>query len=133
MSDSGIFRFANNGQAKIEAMIRAARHYVQPSDELRPRVMEAAREQCRDRRAEQKLGAFAIAVLVLVIVSSPLFRYVTLIQSETTQRSENEIQSRAEVLAEEPTIGSQFALAEAVSEWRQVQATRLHRHTKPKR
>ncbi len=99
MADSGVFRTANGGQSKIEAIIRAARHYVRPSEELRPRVLEAAREHCGDRRAEQKLGAFALAIVVCVVVISPILRYATLIQSATTNRAASEILVRAEVRA----------------------------------
>ena len=37
----------------IEAMVRSAANYVQVSNDLRPRVLEAAREKSGERRARR--------------------------------------------------------------------------------
>ena len=68
-------------ESKIEAMIHSARFYVEPSDDLRPRVLDALREHCADQRAEQRLGSFAVAVLVLALIASPLGSYAALLRS----------------------------------------------------
>jgi len=48
-------------------MIRAAKDYVHPSDDLRPRVLEAARSQ-RDQR--QMVGYLQQAAVVLVFLGA---------------------------------------------------------------
>ena len=129
MSDPRSFHSPEQGRAEIESMIRAARNYVRPSDDLRPKVLEAAREHCSDRRAEQKLGSFAIAVLVLVLISSPAIRYAILLQPTVAKRSADEVQHLAAELASQREIGSHWALAEAFSQVRHLQASRLGRST----
>ena len=133
MSDSRFMRFASNGPNTIEAIIRAARNYVQPSDDLRPRVLEAARVQHADQLAERKLGTFALAVLAVVLISSPILRYATLIQSAAPARSSTEIENRAEALAAQPSIGSHWALAESISQWRHIRADKLGRNNRSQR
>lgn len=49
----------------LEAILRSAKNYVHPSDDLRPRVLEAARSQ-RDQR--QMLGYMQHAAVVLVLL-----------------------------------------------------------------
>ncbi len=127
MSEPHLFESADDGQAEIEAMIRAAKHYVRPSDDLRPRILEAAREHSGDRRAEQKLGSFAVAVLVLLLISSPAIRYAVLLQSTVAKRSSDEVHHLAAELSTQREIGSHWALAEAFSQVRHLQASRLGR------
>lgn len=51
----------------LEALLRSAKDYVHPSDDLRPRVLEAARSQ-RDQR--QMLGYLQHAAVVLVVLGA---------------------------------------------------------------
>jgi hypothetical protein len=114
-------------------MIRSARDFVQPSDDLRPRILEAARDHCDDRRAEQKLGSFVLALFVVILISSPVLRYAVMLQSMPVTRSADQVQLRAAELASQQEIGSHWALAEAFSQWRHLQATRLgHFHRRIK-
>jgi hypothetical protein len=106
-------------------MVRAARNYVHPSDDLRPKILEAAREHCSDRRSEQKLLSFAMAVIVLIVISTPLIKYVEMLQAANVNRAAHQMQFRAAELATRPDIGSHWALAEAFSQWRHLQASRL--------
>jgi hypothetical protein len=117
-------------ESKIEAMVHAARFYVEPSEDLRPRVLEAAREHCADQRAERRLGGFALAVLLLALIASPLGSYVALLRSSAVPRSASEVQRHATELAGRREIGSHWALAEAFSHWRHLQAARLG-HSQP--
>ena len=52
---------------ELEALLRSAKDYVHPSDDLRPRVLEAARSQ---RRQRQLLGYLQHAAVVLVILGA---------------------------------------------------------------
>ena len=52
----------------IEALVRLAGDYVQPSEDLRPRVLEAARVVTRDRQTRRRMIRLA-AVLLFAVVS----------------------------------------------------------------
>ena len=114
----------------IESMVFAARHYVQATDDLRPRVLEAAKQHCGDCRAERKLGSFAIMVMVALIIDSPLIDYTTTLRSAAFTRSASEMQQRAADLATEPGVGTHWALADVFSKWRMLQAARLGHSTR---
>jgi len=49
----------------VEALVRAAGSYVRPSDELRPRVLESARAESHERRAQRRIWQAALAVALL--------------------------------------------------------------------
>jgi hypothetical protein len=49
---------------EVEAMLLAAGGYVRPADDLRPRVLEAARAQRRERRAQRWIRGLAAAVVL---------------------------------------------------------------------
>ena len=55
---------------EIEAMVRAAGHYVRASDDLRPRVLEAARLQYHESRARRRIGRIALCVCLLAITTA---------------------------------------------------------------
>ena len=106
-------------------MIRAARWFIRPSDDLRPRTLEAARWYCDDRRAEQKLGGFVLAVLLLLMVTSPAIRYASVLRTQASAPSSTEIHHRAIEYASQPEIGAHWGMAEAFTQLRRVQANRL--------
>jgi hypothetical protein len=54
----------------LEAMVRAAGHYVRASDDLRPRVLEAVRAQRGERRARRWIARSAAAVIALMLLSA---------------------------------------------------------------
>ena len=54
-----------DGCSDIEALVRSARDYVRPSDDLRPRVLENARIMRSERRAQRWIGHLAICALLL--------------------------------------------------------------------
>jgi hypothetical protein len=49
----------------VEALVRSAGEYVRASDDLRPRVLEAARLQHGERRAKRRIRFAAAGVLIL--------------------------------------------------------------------
>jgi AcrR family transcriptional regulator len=51
--------------SEIEAMVRAAGNYVQPSKDLRPRVLEAARLTSGERRARRFIHQAALVAALL--------------------------------------------------------------------
>ena len=58
------------GRDPLEAVIAAAGRYVHPSDDLRPRLIEAAQEHSRRRRGQRRLMAIAGALCGLLILAT---------------------------------------------------------------
>jgi hypothetical protein len=52
-------------RSNVESLIRAAGSYVRPSEELRPRVLEATRAESGERRARRRIWHVAIAIGLL--------------------------------------------------------------------
>jgi len=52
-------------RSDVESLIRAAGSYVRPSEELRPRVLEATRAESGERRARRRIWHVAIAIGLL--------------------------------------------------------------------
>jgi hypothetical protein len=50
----------------IESLVLSARAYVLPSGDLRPRVLETARAEHRERRLQRQLAQMAAVVLLMV-------------------------------------------------------------------
>ena len=53
----------------VEALMRAAGGYVRPSEELRPRVLETARTEFRERLAQRRIWQVALVVAILGAIS----------------------------------------------------------------
>jgi hypothetical protein len=53
--------------ADVEAMVRAAGHYVGVSRDLRPRVLEAARLQSGEHKARRRLRRFTLSIVLLAL------------------------------------------------------------------
>jgi len=53
---------------ELEFLIIAARNYVQPTEDLRPRVLEIARAQQRERHLQRRLAQMAAVILLMVTV-----------------------------------------------------------------
>lgn len=59
------WRKPDAGFDDVEALVRAAGNYVRPSDDLRPRVLEAARAESRERRTQRRMWQLALVVTLL--------------------------------------------------------------------
>lgn len=55
--------------AVVEALVRAAGAYVHATDDLRPRVLEAARLQCGERSARRRIRHLATTLLLLAMLT----------------------------------------------------------------
>jgi hypothetical protein len=62
--------FDRESLSDLERLIRAAGEYVQPSIDLRPRVMEEARMQSSERKARRIIRYLAVAVFLLGVLTS---------------------------------------------------------------
>jgi hypothetical protein len=57
--------------SEIEAMVQAAGTYVVASRDLRPRVLETARAECRERRAQRSIRRVALVVALFAAFTAP--------------------------------------------------------------
>lgn len=104
--------------AKLERMIASAGHYVRPTDDLRPRVLELARERYGDRRTFRRLaGAMGVAALCVMTGMVISDRFQTRVEAAGVPRGE-----RLERLLEShPTRareGQVAAWADVLTDWR---------------
>lgn len=81
--------------AKLERKILAAGGYVVPSDDLRPRVLEVARERCSEQRHVRRASWLAMATLGVWIACWPLSTWANGLRERLTSPSSSEIQSQA--------------------------------------
>jgi len=58
--------------ADVEALVRSAQEYVQPSADLRPRTLEAARTERCERRVREVIWQAAIVVLMVGLFGASL-------------------------------------------------------------
>ena len=66
-----------------------------------------------------------LAVLLLLMLSSPAIQYVDVLRSQASAPTAREIQSRAIDFASDPGIGPNWGLTEAFTQVRRFQANRL--------
>lgn len=78
----------------IEMMIRSAGTYVGASDDLRPRTMEAAREQSFEKHAKRTLTRVMLAIGLVFFLIAPLMQQVSKLPVPVGLSS-HEIQRRA--------------------------------------
>ncbi len=109
---------------QIESMIAAAKDYVTPSENLRPRVLEAARAQQGYRLSLNRLLQIAAAVFLTVILSIPIQQRLDAWRSAALSPSADEFERRAQQLAGQPTIGPNWGFYEA------YESLRADRHLK---
>ena len=114
--------------APVEALVRAAGNYVRPGDDLRPRVLEAARHAHTKRQWNKRLTAAAAAVLLLAAGNVPGRFAATDVEgltSETVVMREFELRQQAS-----KNMGLSFSPAwawfEAFLELRNEQASRIN-------
>lgn len=119
------FERDESGFADVEAAIFAARHLVVPTDDHRPRTLEAAREFCSDRRNGRKLRSFAFTFALFSLLTAPIADYLVALHSHQLAPSSVEMHRRAMQYAADVQIGPQWAMFEAYAELRRLQADRL--------
>ncbi|TWT76675.1 hypothetical protein CA13_71720 [Planctomycetes bacterium CA13] len=106
----------------IESLIRTASDFVRPSEDHRPRTLEAARARCADLRTEQKLGVFLACALLVLAIVSPGFHYLSRYRSRFQGTTAAEIQEQASIISIKANVSPQWGMFEAFSQWREDQA-----------
>jgi hypothetical protein len=106
----------------VESLVRAAGNYVQPSRDLRPRVLEAARLESGERQARRCIGRVALFAALLGVFAlsgierpeSPgAFHQLTLVAAAAQTYSTTGVRTGSD---------SGWALVEAYTELRRRQA-----------
>lgn len=110
--------------AQLESIVQAAGGYVQPTVDLRPKTLEAARTACRQRRTNIRLGSLAVFVLFLAATGVPEFFFSSNLGPAFVQSSD--LHHRATRSAVKGNVGTNWALYEVFSEFRREQAELLH-------
>jgi hypothetical protein len=107
----------------VESMIRAAGDYVQPSRDLRPRVLEAARVERGERQARRSIGRVALLAAMLGALTitgmerwqtPDAFHHLTLVAAAARTYASTEVSASGGE--------SGWALVEAYTELRRRQA-----------
>lgn len=106
----------------IEGMLRAAGNYVVPSDDLRPRILEAAREYRGNRRSERRLAGYALTTLLLWVLCLPLVDDLDVLRSKLASPSAFELQQRALEITADKGFDPNWAMAEVFTQLRHTQA-----------
>lgn len=122
----------HDGLAAVEAAIRAAKNYVVPSENLRPRTLEAAREMVDDRKQVRRFWRFSIGLLLCGALSIPLADRLNAWHQRSRSPSATELEWQALNLAEsDSSIGTNWGLFEAFRQLRGTQAARFGRPSAP--
>lgn len=109
----------------VELLIRAAGNYVVPSDNLRPRTLEAARESAADRAGFFRLARLFLVLLFCSAVSIPALDRLAAWHDKSVSPSGAEIQNQANEIATEKGVGPHWGLYEAFKRLRNHQAENL--------
>jgi len=115
----------------FEAIVRSASGYVQPTDDLRPCVLEAAQGACRQRRTNRRLGGLAVLVMLVACTGLPDLLFSTYPEIVAVQSSDlHRLAARS--VAENGTEAN-WALYEAFRDLRHGHSAKLNRSAKPNR
>lgn len=112
----------------VELLIRAAGNYVVPSDNLRPRTLEAARESAADRAGFYRLARLFLILLFCSALSVPALDRLSTWHDKSVSPSSSEIQDQASRIATEKGVGPHWGLYEAFKRLRNRQADSLSTH-----
>ena len=124
MSDFDPYHEQRLAIAELESLVLRAGSYVQPTDDLRPQVIEASREAVRQQRTNRRMGSLAVCAILLAMTGFPDFLLSSRLGTAVVHSTE--VHQRAALSAVEPGIGTNWALYEVFKEIRQEQAELLN-------
>jgi len=113
--------------SSLEQAIQAAANLVRPSSDLRPRVIEAAKERCGQKRAIRNAASVLVFVCLLAAFTAPLAMQLADHLKQTQAASSEEIRIQATQYAAQAGIGSNWGLSEAFTRERESQSHRFLR------
>lgn len=110
---------------RVVEWIRGAKDYVAPSDELRPRLLEAARDWSDARTEERRIGYAIIGIAIMAWCSSLCWPWLAAIQARQSSRTYESIEQRTLEIQESTTSDIHDATLQAYEEWRTESQRRL--------
>lgn len=99
--------------ADLEQAIFSARNFVVPSDDLRPNVMEEAKENSLQRLGFRRLGILVMACLLVWLIAIPTARALSVMRSQMSAPSTKQVEQVAEELSTQNRYGPNWGLVDA--------------------
>ncbi len=107
----------------LEATLFAARDYVAPSSDLRPRTLEQARHATRVQDWANRLTLITLGSMLLWSVTLPLLRELSVHRDKLSGPFPAEIERVAQDYADQHRYEAQWGLVEAFRDARQLRPT----------
>lgn len=108
---------ASQDEPDIEAMILAAGDYVQPTRDLRPRVLDALEEQETDQQVQRNLQRVLLVAGLLMVLAVPATRLLSGLPFPRSP-STAEIEQRVELRSQQPTTNFNWLFVDLFTEMR---------------
>ena len=112
----------HNSFADLEARIRSAGGLIAPSEDHRPRTLELARDYDDATKTHRKLGGYFVFALLLFVMLSPVFSYLSRYRTHFQGPTATDMQKRATELETEANVGPAWSMFEAFDRLRKDQA-----------
>jgi hypothetical protein len=109
----------------MESWVASARDYVVPTDDLRPRVLEAASGVSVSKLQERRIGYAIISVAIISVCWAGVWLWLTNVRDIAVEESANSISRRALEIHDRESVNIHQATVDAYEEWR----SRSHRST----
>ncbi len=120
-------KFDEHDLRMIEGQIRSAGNYVVPSDDLRPRVVEAARDRLLNRFINRCFLGGVATCLLLWSLSMPFKEEINRLRDVWTAPSTEEVERMTQQVKTKQELGPNWALAEVFVRLREAKARTLSR------
>lgn len=107
-----------NDFQSLEAWIASARDYVVPTDDLRPRVLEAAAMVGDSKLQERRIGYAIISAAIVSACWSVAWYWIGNVNADSIEQSANSISRRALEIHDNESVNIHQATVDAYEEWR---------------
>lgn len=113
--------------ARLEQAILAAGTYVRPSDDLRPRTIEAAKELCSNHRLVRRIIVLGLAAMLLMMLGVPVTETMRQRSLGAMSPTSAEMERQAIQYSREAGVTPDWGLSQMFDDLRHFQAGRLGR------
>ena len=105
---------------QLEATIFAARNFVVPTDDLRPRTLTAAKESCRIQRFANRAAVTLTSIMLIWLLALPVLRGVASYRDQMRGATPAEIEQAAQILTLEHRYEPGWGLVDAFQDSRKL-------------
>lgn len=116
---------SRQSKSVVEEAVWAASGYVVPSDDLRPRTLEAAREVDQDRHRLRKFERFMVGFLAICVLSIPLVDRLNTWRDNHQAPTSTQIEQMALEYSKKSADGQHWGMYETYNRIRHAQAARF--------